>query len=564
MATTSPELKPTPKEAAIPFWRDVRVLGVIGQIIFMALVLIGVGWLIRNFLENAAAQGLKIGFDFLNTTAAFDIKEGIAYKNTDTFGRAIWVGVVNTIRVSFLGCIFTTFLGTALGIARLSNNWLISKIATVYVEIIRNTPLLVQLFFIYFGLFIPLPSVKEAIQPFGWPIYLSQRGVALPGLTATTGFPIWLAFIVLAGILVILIWIIQTRREEQTGESANKFGLALLAFLVVVMAGWLTTTTLISNQGMMTPNSKNVANFSDFEKLYLLQLGDARTLRDLGFNQATIDSFNSAEAVDRYKQTLSDQIKSAQQAGTDITTLEAQLTHLNSAEITVCGVEDSAGLINATTQLRRQAIKVNVDSQSTISKAGAAYAAGDCDLLAASQAELASERAIVETPNAQTITSVSVSPVIANIPALAGFNIEGGIQLSPEFAALLLGLTLYTSAFAAEIVRAGILAVSKGQSEAARALGLNEWQRLRLIVLPQAMRVIIPPMTSQYLNLTKNSSLAVAIGYPDLVAVGNTVMNQSGYAVQVVIIFMATYLTLSLSISAFLNWYNKKVALVER
>ncbi|HXW00493.1 MAG TPA: ABC transporter permease subunit, partial [Anaerolineae bacterium] len=149
-------------------------------------------------------------------------------------------------------------------------------------------------------------------------------------------------------------------------------------------------------------------------------------------------------------------------------------------------------------------------------------------------------------------------------PAPSGFNIQGGTRLTPEFFALLAGLVIYTGAFASEIVRAGILAVSKGQSEAARALGLTESQRLRLIVLPQALRVIIPPMTSQYLNLTKNSSLAVAIGFPDLVAVGNTVLNQSGLAVQVILIFMICYLTLSLTISAFLNWYNKKVALVER
>ncbi len=563
MAITSPKLPPLQKEAAIPFWRDVRVLGVIGQIIFMAAVLVGVGWLIRNFLDNAQAQGLRIGFDFLNTTAAFDIKEGIAYKNTDSFGRAIWVGIVNTIRVSLIGCILTTFLGTALGIARLSNNWLISRIATVYVEIIRNTPLLVQLFFIYFGLFIPLPSVRNAIQPFGWPVYLSQRGVALPGLTATIGFPVWLAFLILAIILVILVWMIQSRREEQAGEAASKFGPAALVFLIVVIAGWLVTTGLISNQGIMVPRSKNIEKFSDFETLYLLQL-DSNLLRNLGASQATIESFTSAEAVERYKQSLRAEISRAQAAGADSSDLAGQLEHLDAAIITVCGVNDSVGLINATSQLRRQSIQVEVEDAASISRAGDAYATGDCDLLAASQAELASERAILENPDAHALTNVAISPLIANIPALAGFNIEGGIQLSPEFAALLLGLTLYTSAFAAEIVRAGILAVSKGQSEAARALGLNEWQRLRLIVLPQAMRVIIPPMTSQYLNLTKNSSLAVAIGYPDLVAVGNTVMNQSGFAVQVVMIFMASYLTLSLIISAFLNWYNKKVALVER
>jgi general L-amino acid transport system permease protein len=209
-------------------------------------------------------------------------------------------------------------------------------------------------------------------------------------------------------------------------------------------------------------------------------------------------------------------------------------------------------------------VPVEVKGENNMRRAGSAYSAGDCDLLAGNQAELAAERAILEAPSTHVLIPVSVPPLVANVPAPVGFNIQGGASLSPEFAALLIGLVIYTGAFAAEIVRAGILAVSKGQTEAARALGLNEWQRLRLIVLPQALRVIIPPMTSQYLNLTKNSSLAVAIAYPDLVSVGNTVLNQSGFAVQVIIIFMVSYLTLSLSISAFLNWYNARVRLVER
>jgi len=163
---SSPKVK---TEAVIPFWRDVRVLGVIAQIIFMTAVVIGVGWFIRNFLINAEAQGLKIGFDFLNITAAFDIKEGIAYQNTDHFGRALWVGIANTIRVSLIGCTLTTFLGTIIGISRLSNNWLISKMATVYVEIIRNTPLLVQYFlFISVSLFRCPPS-KKPFNPLAGP-----------------------------------------------------------------------------------------------------------------------------------------------------------------------------------------------------------------------------------------------------------------------------------------------------------------------------------------------------------------------------------------------------------
>lgn len=560
MASTSPDLK---KEAAIPFWRDVRILGIIGQIIFIVLVVLGFGWLIRNFLENSEAQGLKIGFDFLEVTAAFDIKEGIAYKNTDSFGRAIWVGIVNTIRVSFIGIILTTILGTLTGIARLSNNWLISRIATVYIEIVRNTPLLVQLFFIYFGIFLSMPSVREAVQPFGWPVYLSQRGVAMPGLTPTVSFPIWLAFVILGFILALVLWIIQSRREEKTGEPVNKAGGAIIVFLLVVFAGWLATTGFVSDQAIMVASSRNVENFNDFEQIYLLQI-DEDALRELGASREIVNELTSAEAVTRYQAQLTEELAAATAAGEPTEAIEGQLEILGAGGITVCGVEDSAALINAASQLRRQDIPVRVSDEDTIAKAGEIYAAGNCDLLAATHAELAGVVGVMENPKAQEIVPVSVSPLVVNTPALAGFNIQGGISLSPEFAALLLGLTIYTSAFAAEIVRAGILAVSKGQSEAARALGLSEGQRLRLVVLPQAMRVIIPPMTSQYLNLTKNSSLAVAIGYPDLVAVGNTVMNQSGFAVQVVMIFMASYLTLSLTISAFLNWYNKKVALVER
>lgn len=561
MATSSPNIQ---QEAAVPFWRDVRVLAVIGQVVVTALVLAGVLWLLSNFLENAEAQGLNIGFDFLNTTAAFDIAEGIEYEATDTFGRALWVGIVNTIRVSFIGIILTTFLGIIVGVARLSNNWLVSRVATIYIEIVRNIPLLVFLFFLYFAVVLKLPPVRDSIQPLGLPIFLNQRGVALPSLTPTAGFPIWLAFIVLAIILVMALWTIQSRQEEKTGNPINKTGSAAAAFIVIVAIGWFVTAAFTSNQAIMVASSRNIESLDDFEPIYLIKF-DEDALQELGVEAATLDSLDSAQAIADYKAELTAQLESGEVTdAVQVENLEARLDALNDAEITVCSVSDTPGEINAASRLRRRSIPVGLESEDSMREAGGAYAAGNCDLLAGTQAELAAERAILEDPTAHEIVPVKVAPLIVNTPAPAGFNIQGGVKLTPEFAALLAGLVLYTGAFAAEIVRAGILAVSKGQTEAARALGLTEGQRLRLIVLPQAMRVIIPPMTSQYLNLTKNSSLAVAIAYPDLVAVGNTVMNQSGLAVQVIIIFMASYLTLSLSISAFLNWYNKKVALVER
>jgi general L-amino acid transport system permease protein len=562
MATTSPPAS-IRKEAAIPFWRDVRVLAIFGQIIFIALVIAGLAWLISNFIENARAQGLQLSFGFLNTTAAFDIAEGIDYEPTDTFGKALWVGIVNTIRVSFFGIILSTLLGTIAGIARLSSNWLISKLAEVYVEIIRNIPLLVFLFFIHFGVTLKLPPVRESIQPLGWPIFLSQRGVVLPSLTPTLSFPIWLAFIILGVILVMALWTIQSRQEEQTGRPINKAGSAIWAFLIVVAIGWFVTSAFISDQAIMVASSRNIQNFDDFEAIYAQKL-DKAALAELGVDRPTLDSLNSAEAIGAYKTKIESRLKEETLEPAEAEALREQLTVLNGPAITICSVADSPAEINAASQLRRRNIPVKIQSGNTIHRASAAYAAGDCDLLAGRQVELAAERAILEAPDTHELVSVSVTPLITNLPALAGFNIQGGARLTPEYASLLFGLFVYHGAFAAELVRAGILSVSKGQSEAARALGLSEGQRLRLIILPQAMRVIIPPMTSNYLSLAKNSSLAIAIGYPDLVAVGNTVINQAGLAIQVIVIFMVAYLTISLTISAFLNWYNKKVALVER
>ncbi|MBI1877007.1 MAG: ABC transporter permease subunit [Chloroflexi bacterium] len=544
MATTSPNIKPTgPKEAAIPFWRDVRILGIIGQVIFMALVLIGFGWLIGNFIANAENQGLQLGFDFLNTTAAFDIAEGIPYESTDTFGRALWVGLVNTIRVSIIGIILTTILALVTGIARLSNNWLVSKVATIYVETVRNIPLLVQLFFIYFGVVLNLPPVRDSVQLFGWPIYLNQRGVALPTLVPTVSFPIWLAFVVLAVILVMALWMIQTWQEEKTGNSINKGGSAIIAFLIVVVIGWLVTTNFSSNQAILVAGSRNITSFDDFEKIYLVKI-DEDALVEAGVDQATINGLTSVEAVASFRADTESQLAAiipeesgavseaqaaegsgeaeakpvvSEAAAAQIDALEARKDALDNAAITVCAATDTPAAINAASQLRQRNIPIDDKSEDKMAEAAKAYAGGDCDLLAGTQAELAAERSILKEPDQDEIVPIDAAPLIVNTPAPAGFNIQGGAKLTPEFFAILAGLVIYTGAFASEIVRAGILSVSKGQSEAARALGLNEGQRLRLIVLPQALRVIIPPMTSQYLNLTKNSSLAIAIGYPDLV-----------------------------------------------
>jgi len=378
--------------------RNERTRNLLYQALLLALV-VGIGWyLVSNTLHNLQTRQIRTGFEFLSREAGFEIAEKqIDYAPTDSYARAFMVGLCNTLLVAGVGILIATVLGTLIGVARLSSNWLLSRLASIYVEVMRNVPLLLQLF-VWYGLFTELlPSVKEAIEVGGW-LFISQRGFrfAWPAEHPAWGAVGWA---LLAGIVLTGVWRYRVRTvQRDTGRQ--------------LPMGW-----------------------------------------------------------------------------------------------------PSAALILGVPLLTWAALG---------------------------------------------------APTTMEIPELSGFDFQGGKVLSPEFAALLLGLSTYTAAFIAEVVRAGILAVDKGQNEAAMALGLHTGQRLRLVTLPQALRVIIPPMTSQYLNLTKNSSLAVAIGYPDLVAVANTTMNQTGQAIEAIAILMAVYLTISLCISLFMNWYNDRMRLVER
>lgn len=374
-----------------------RVRGILYQILVVGGVL-ALGWfLVSNTLDNLGKRGIATGFNFLGREAAFGISESlIAYSPANAYLRALAVGLVNTLFVSALGIVLATLLGVAAGIARLSSNWLIARLAGIYVDTFRNVPLLLQLFF-WYALLAGLPSARTALNPLPG-VFLSNRGLKFP----------------------LLVW-----------EPAHWWTLAALA--VGAAAAW---------------------------------------------------------AVARWA------------------------------------------------RRRRERTGLSFPS----------FWAG---------------LALVFGVPALVFLALG-APFQVDIPELRGFNFVGGYTLTPEFAALLVGLVVYTATFIAEIVRSGIQSVHYGQTEAALALGLKRGQVLRLVVLPQALRVVVPPLTSQYLNLTKNSSLAVAIGYPDLVSVANTAINQTGQAIEGVAIIMAAFLTISLAISAFMNWYNKKVALVTR
>jgi general L-amino acid transport system permease protein len=375
-----------------PLWRNVRFLRVLGQVAFVLVIALVAREAFLNLEFGVRQQNLDLSFDFLRQRAGFAIKEGIAYSPNESLFSAFLVGVVNTIRIALVGIVLATFLGLVMGVARLSPNWLVRRIAQVYVEVFRNTPVLVQIIFWYVAVILALPVIEGGLSIWGV-VFVSNRGTAIAWFRVEEGAAAW--GLVLLGAVATAVLASRWRRRlaDRTGRPARRAAWATGAFALVAAVGFVATGT----------------------------------------------------------------------------------------------------------------------------------------------------------------------PVAGDVPTVGRFGYDGGLQVSPEYTALLLGLVMYTGAFIAEIVRGSIQAVPKGQKEAAEAIGLTPRQQLRLVVLPQAMRVAIPPLNSQYLNLLKNSSLALAIGYPEIVSVTNTIINQAARATQMLLLVMATYLLMSLTISALMNALNRAV-----
>ena len=388
--------KPVKKTA---WWNNAQNRAIMFQVALAMAVVLFFFYIGNNALNNLAQRGITTGFAFLKQKAGFGIIQSlIPYNESNTYGRTFVVGLLNTILISVLGIFCATILGFIVGIARLSSNWLISKMAAIYIEIFRNLPLLLQIFFWYFAVLRTLPSPRNSMHLGEW-AFLNIRGVYIPRPIYEQGFGLVVSALIVSLIAIIFLFRWAKKRQEETGEQFP---------ILLTSLGIITALPLI-----------------------------------------------------------------------------------------------------------------------------AYFSAG--------------------------------SPLHWELPQLKGFNFRGGITVIPELAALLVALTVYTASLIAEIVRSGILSVSHGQTEAASALGLRPGKTLRLVIIPQAMRVIIPQMTSQYLNLVKNSSLATAIGYPDLVSVfAGTTLNQAGQAIEIIAMTMAVYLTLSLTISYFMNWYNARSMLKER
>ncbi len=516
---------------------DVRFLGVIGQIVFIVLVILAARSIGSNFASNADKLGesqficrdgrssYRCAYDFMDNEAGFDIADTpVEYTNTDSYWYAFYNGFLNTLRVGLMAVVLCTIIGLVVGIARLSDNWLIAKISLAFVEIIRNTPLLIQLFLIYFGVLLALPDVKEAIQPFGLSVFLSNRGFVMPWPRLMSSAPIWFAFVILGIIQFQVMWAYYGRETERTGRETNRLSRCLLVFLLIVGGGWFLTSAFANNEGLLVANRSRIDEVGDIEKLLVTRAG---------LNH--VSEFQNLEGEE-----------------------------LAEATLNVCVLRDSVSEHNFTRHLRSMGVPYDIRRVADSGRGLTDFADGKCEVFAARTAILATELPKLETPSSNAIVPVSERPVVMSIPRLDGFNTSGGLELFPELFALFLGLAIFYGGGLAEVVRAGILSVSKGQTEASRALGLSESQRLQLIVLPQSLRVIIPPLISTYLSLMKDTSLGLAVGFADMFLVSRTLMNQSGRALQIMIIIMLVYLTISIVFSLVLNAYNKSVMIVER
>ena len=534
---TGPKTSVAPTQY-VPFWRDGRVLGVFGQIGFIILVVFVVRTLGVNFASNVNKLGetqficsdgtfdYRCAFDFMHSEAGFDISETVLpFETTDSYWFAFYQGFLNTLKVGLLGVILTTIIGTFAGIARMSSNWLISQIALWYIELMRNLPLLVVLFLLYFGVFLAGPELRDSAQLLGLPIFFNNRGLNFPWPEFTTSATIWLAFLVLGVIQVQVLSIFLDRREERTGKSSNKAILGFLSFLVIVSIGWFSASAMSDSQGLLATKASRIKEVEDIEQLLV--------------SRTSVNFISEVKRLPEEEQAV--------------------------VALTVCVLRASPSEVNFISQLRQRGIPYKITRFDRADQAAAAYDEGKCEVFAATKSVLAAERVTLEKPSAHLIVPVSEKPVVWSIPVFEGLNIAGGSKLTPEFTALLVGLVLFYGGGLAELVRAGIQSVSKGQSEAAQALGLTEGQRLSLVVLPQSLKVIIPPLISTYLSLIKDTSLGLAIGFADMYRVSQITLNQSGRPLQLVILMMLVYTAISIAFSVLMNWYNTNyVILMER
>lgn len=500
-----------------PFYRDVTIVKWLVQLAVLAVVVF-VAWFLANEAgENIRARGLTSGFEFLSQNAGFQVSDGID-DNPATGGRALWVGMVTTLRLAIAGILSATILGIIVGLGRLSNNWVVNKVATVFVETLRNIPLLVQIF-LYFTILSGLGRVALDTGPInGW-LHVSNKGVAIPRIKIADGFYQWLVIMGIGAVLARFVYKNRKTEQERTGNDAFALPIAAAVLGIVGVIAWFIhpiTSFFESPLRAIEDVVDTIPQIAMQAALTVLFfLAAARFVKNFRDSRRTPAGMAALTDDDWFRQ---------------IFAFVAAAFGAVFVWVVWPGLSD--WMINSGADgFGWAADKFGDNPETGLLRDGAPFAAERPD--------------IVQT---------------GNFPNYG----DSGLQMSQAWAAIFFAVTFYTAAFIAEIIRGGILAVAKGQSEAAAALGLSRMQALRKVILPQAFRIVLPPIGNQYLNLTKNTSLAVAVGLADVVQVGGTINSQSGKALSVFVIWMAFYLACSLTISLIVNFFNVRMKIVER
>ena len=499
---------------------DTRYRSMTIQIVALVLFLLGVGWLLNNAAQNLAALGKPLGFGFLGEAAGYDINQKlIEYNNQMSHGRAALVGVLNTLLVAVLGCFLATVLGVIIGVLRLSNNWIVARIMTVYIEAFRNVPVLLWIV-LAMAIFIeslPAPKAFRGEDVSMWffdSVAVTNQGIFIPRLMGTGYWWLFIVAIIVSIFAMRAVGKWANTTQERTGTRPGTFLPRAAALLLPVLVVFGVTTLITGGQ----------------QRDFLVRMDQQAT---------SLEDVKAGKRPD------------------------------------LCFVGGSTSSLNAAKLL--EAEEINYRRKKYVSQNGAVagFTSGECSLISVTDANVEGVAAdlkdklrgnsILSTVDVDYTTGLALQVDYPTLPAKGIPRFEGGTHVRGALIALTLALALYTAAFIAEIVRAGIMAISKGQSEAAFALGLRPNRTMNLVILPQALRVIIPPLISNYLNLTKNSSLAIAVGYMDITGtLGGITLNQTGREMESLLILMAIYLAISLTISTIMNWYNESVKLRER
>jgi len=494
-----------------PFWRNATVLKWAAQLLLVAFIVIVVLGLRAQTALNLQDRGITFGTKWFSDPPLISIREGIDLQ-PGSGGRALYVGIVNTLRISISGIIAATIIGTTIGIARLSQNWIVNKLATVYIETIRNVPLLLQIGF-WLAVVQTFPEVTEDMVGESWFI-ASVKGLSMPWFFPADGFYQWLVFLVIAGVAASLIHRRLARLKEERGGETHAFLWPLLAFVVIAAVGWFIHPIM----AFFGPIWSGIANLFGAIPEVLLQalLAVVAVGAAVLWIRRFLDSMRTPAGL-------------------------AKLTDDHWFRMIFAGLAGLAGV----------ALFMLVPA---VSETSLKLLEGFFNFLSD------------KFDSVRTGSPLRFAKPAVEVRGTGGFAqlSADGLVVTPGFLALWIGVTLYTASFIAEIVRGGILAVAKGQSEAGLALGLSRARLLRFVVLPQAFRIVLPPIGNQYLNLFKNTSLGIAVAFPDIVQVGQTLYNQTGQTFPIVLLWMVFFLSGSLTLSYIVNYFNRRLELVER